>query len=76
MPQLRAYDFQCEDGHVTEHFVTDYSAPVRCGCGKEARRIISPVAFKLPPNSGFPGKDMRWIAEHEKAGGQIKAKYG
>lgn len=62
-------DYRCPKGHITEHFV-EPDAKVRCNCGLQAHRIISPVKCQLDPTSGdFPGATMKWIKEHERLGG-------
>lgn len=65
---LKVFDFKCTAGHVFEVFTTDPHEARLCDCGQSATKIISPTAFVLPANSGFPGKDDRWIREHERAG--------
>ena len=68
----RIYDFRCENRHITEAYVEVSTTTVRCDCGKDSTRIISPVPCIL--DSSFPGKAIKWEKEHEKAGGQIDAK--
>jgi putative FmdB family regulatory protein len=43
------YEYRCEDGHLTEEFrrVDDRDMPVKCGCGRDASRIISSTSFSL-----------------------------
>lgn len=70
----RLYDFRCPNGHVTEHFVDAESKHVRCNCGEEANRIISPINFALNgADSGWPTAHDRWVREHERAGKINKA---
>lgn len=66
---LRRFDFQCENGHVTEHFVKNTIRETECPeCGQPSRRLISPVASKLDGTSGdFPGEALKWAKRHEKA---------
>ena len=64
------FDYRCENGHIEEQFV-ERGTVCRCKCGAESHRIISPVRCQLDPTSGdFPGATMKWIKEHERAGGQ------
>jgi hypothetical protein len=66
----KIFDFRCPDGHTTEHFVSDDVRQVRCNCGAESERIISPIRFHLEGASGhFPTATDKWIREHEKYGG-------
>lgn len=65
---LRVHDYQCSCGLVTEHLVKAGTDTVRCKCGAEAKRIISPVRCSLDPTAGFPGAADKWIRHHEKAG--------
>ena len=65
---LKVFDYQCSDGHVFEVFTADSQHTAFCRCGQPAKRIVSAPAFILPANAGFPGKDDRWIREHERAG--------
>ena len=65
---LRRYDFQCEHGHVTEHFVESDQRTIPCPeCGLEAKRLISPVPCKLSGKGDFPGEAIKWAERHEKA---------
>lgn len=67
---IRVYDFVCEDGHRTEHFIRqDNTDAVPCHCGKPSHRAPSAPPCILDGASGhFPGRAMRWEREHEKAG--------
>lgn len=62
-------DYRClRTGEVFERFV-EIVPTVRCKCGSEAKRLISPVKCKLEGHSGdFPGAHMKWVREHERAG--------
>jgi hypothetical protein len=65
----KIYDFRCNKGHVFEKFVTQGVTTSRCGCGELATKTVSAPAFILDGSSGdFPGRHMKWIKEHEKAG--------
>jgi putative FmdB family regulatory protein len=42
------YEFQCSQGAVTERLVPVDTKTITCPhCGKRAKKIISPCAFKL-----------------------------
>lgn len=65
---IRVYDFRCTNGHLFEAFVDDKSTVSRCGCGADAKRIISPVTSLLDGSDpGFPGAAMKWEREHERS---------
>lgn len=69
----RFYDFKCNSGHVTEAYVDPEIRSIKCSeCGEDAKRIISAIRCHLPPNAGFPGRDMRWVKDHETHGGKRK----
>lgn len=65
----KIFDYRCPCGKVFEKLVSDPEATVWCSCGKEATRQLSAPAFHLEGASGdFPGRHMKWVKEHEKAG--------
>ena len=65
----KIYDFKCPNGHVVEKLVPNGTRISRCDCGAEGTRMVSAPAFILDGSSGdFPGRHMRWVKEHEKAG--------
>jgi hypothetical protein len=65
----KIFDFRCPDGHLFEKMVEGQVTTCRCSCGKEATRQLSAPAFHLEGHSGdFPGRHMKWVKEHEKAG--------
>lgn len=65
----RLYDFRCPEGHVAEAFVSAEIKHIRCICGQEATRIISPINFQLNgADSGWPTAHDKWVREHERAG--------
>lgn len=67
----KIYDFRCENQHITEHLVETSETSRRCACGASSTRIISPVRCRLDgSDDGFPGAHMKWVREHEKAGGK------
>jgi predicted nucleic acid-binding Zn ribbon protein len=66
---FKVYDFRCTNGHVFEEFVQPDVTTSRCGCGANAKRLVSAPSFHLDGASGdFPGQHMKWVREHEKAG--------
>jgi predicted nucleic acid-binding Zn ribbon protein len=66
---LKVYDFRCDQGHIFENFVEAGVTTSRCGCGANAKRILSATSTILDGSSGdFPGAHMKWVKEHEKAG--------
>lgn len=63
------YDFRCSDGHVTEAFVKTEVRTIRCECGLEASRIISPANFLLDGSDrAYPTAHDKWVREHERHG--------
>jgi hypothetical protein len=50
---LKIRDFQCPDGHTQEYFVSDDVVLTRCECGKDAKRVISPIRSVLEPQSSL-----------------------
>ena len=66
---FKVYDFRCTNGHVFEDFVTSGTTTSRCGCGANATKMVSAPSFHLDGSTGdFPGRHMKWVREHEKAG--------
>jgi hypothetical protein len=64
---LKIRDFQCPDGHTKEYFVSDDVVLTRCECGKDAKRVISPIRSVLEPHSGdFAGATMKWARDRER----------
>lgn len=57
------FDFQCEDGHLNEHFVDMNVRNINCKeCGKDSVRIISSPQIKLEGITGsFPGAADKWV---------------
>ena len=62
------YDFQCPDGHITESLVNRGDPSAQCKeCGKQAKRIISPIRTYLDPVSGdFPGATAKWERQRKQ----------
>jgi len=66
---FKVFDFKCSNGHIFEDFVDGNVTTSRCGCGANAKKIISATQCILDGASGdFPGQHMKWVREHEKAG--------
>jgi len=66
---IKVYDFKCTNGHLFEEFVEAGTTTSRCGCGANATKMVSAPSFHLEGASGdFPGRHMKWVREHEKAG--------
>ena len=66
---IKVYDFRCNNGHHFEQFVEQDISTSRCGCGADAKRIVSATKCYLDgSDQSFPGAAMRWEREHEKAG--------
>jgi hypothetical protein len=62
-------DFQCEDGHLSEHFVDHSVEYVQCPhCDKLAYRQLASPRSKLEGITGaFPTAYSRWATVHEQA---------
>ena len=66
---IKVYDFKCDQNHYFEEFVEGDVTTSRCGCGANATKIVSATQHILDGASGdFPGRHMKWVREHEKAG--------
>lgn len=65
-------DFRCGNSNeVFERLEDSSTRTVRCACGGEAKRIITPIRCSLDGASGdFPGAHYRWIREHEQKKGK------
>ena len=65
-------DFRCENTkEVYEKLVDSKIRTIRCACGGEAKRLISPVKCQLDGTSdGFPGAHYKWTREHEAKRGK------
>ena len=65
----KIYDFRCKCGHVFEKMVEGGVTTSRCGCGETATKMLSAPKCVLDGHSGdFPGRHMKWVREHERAG--------
>jgi hypothetical protein len=65
----KVFDFRCKNGHIFEEFVEGRTTTSRCKCGSDATKIVSASNFVLDGSTGdFPGRHMKWVREHEKAG--------
>jgi len=70
---IKVYDYRCSNQHVFEVFTDNSEKVFKCGCGADARRILSPVRSQLEGFSGdFPGAAMRWEREHERGGKETR----
>jgi hypothetical protein len=58
----RIFEFVCEDGHISEHYIDAETRTTNCKkCDKLASRIISKPSVKLEGITGaFPGAYMQW----------------
>lgn len=74
---IRAFDFQCSEGHTQEYFVHSDSKTVECKvCGERAYRVVSMPNFKLDGITGdFPTAYDKWARVHEQAAVVANAKY-
>lgn len=64
---LKVFDFVCSNGHYFEEFVSGDVTMSRCGCGADAKRVLSATPFYLDGSSGhFPGAASKWEREHER----------
>jgi len=67
----KIFDFACPEGHVFERMVRKGVTVSRCDCGLDATKRPSAPKCVLEGHSGdFPGRHMKWVREHEKAGGK------
>jgi len=70
----RMYDFKCSQEHITEGFVDYETTTILCGCGEEAKRIISPVRISLDGTDPiYVSAHDKWARKHEQAA-KIEAK--
>jgi hypothetical protein len=64
---LKIRDFKCPNGHIKEYFVSDDIELIRCECGEDAKKVISPIRSVLDPISGdFAGATMKWARDRER----------
>lgn len=56
------FDFRCEDGHITERFVSYEVTESECEtCGKAAKKQLSAPTIYLEPYSGLhPSASSKW----------------
>lgn len=56
------FDFRCEDGHITERFISYEVTECECGtCSKPALKQLSTPTIYLEPFSGLhPSASDRW----------------
>ncbi len=63
---MRLFDFRCPCGHLFEDLVKSDVTTSRCGCGLDAKRVISPVRSNLEGISGdFPDAHAKWARKRE-----------
>jgi len=63
----KIFDARCSSCDTIFETYDYLDAAVRCDCGGEAKRIISPVRCSLEGHSGdFPGAAMKWERDHVK----------
>jgi len=64
---IRAFDFRCVAGHVSEHFVEAETRAVQCpDCDQLALRLISAPRAKLEGITGaFPSAAGKWAQNRE-----------
>lgn len=74
---IRAFDFQCSEGHQQEYFVHSGVEHVECKvCGERAYRLISTPNIKLDGITGaFPTAMDKWARNHKQAAAVANAKY-
>ena len=56
------FDFRCEDGHITEKFISYEIKDILCDtCGKKALKQLSATQIYLEPFSGLhPSATSKW----------------
>ena len=64
---IRVWDFRCNAGHVSEHFVDDDCKIVTCKtCNEYAYRQLAAPRAHLDGISGhFPGAADKWVRNRE-----------
>lgn len=63
----KIFDARCESCSTVFEAFDELTAVVRCDCGGDAKRIISPVRTHLDGASGdFPGAAIKWARDHER----------
>lgn len=66
--EMRVYDYKCDSGHVSEHFVkNDQVVCVSCPtCGANAaRQIPAPLSNLEGITGAFPGAALKWESKRE-----------
>jgi hypothetical protein len=66
---VRAFDYACPKGHITEHFTSSMEEEITCPeCGLLSSRQISTPFVKLEGCTGdFPGAHRKWeLVRREK----------
>lgn len=63
----KIFDARCETCETVFETFDYLEAAVRCSCGGDAKRIISPVRTHLEGVSGdFPGAAIKWERDHAR----------
>lgn len=63
----KIHDRRCNACNTVFEAYDELDAAVRCSCGGETVRLISPVRSVLNGASGdFPGAAMKWERDHAK----------
>lgn len=61
-------DYRCSECKEEFEAYAKLTEEVRCKCGGQSKRLISPVKCSLEGTSGdFPGAAYKWKREHERA---------
>lgn len=61
------FDFKCSNGHTTESLVSSDTTAIRCSCGEEATKVISPVRSAIDPIRGDSWKaTKKWATAREQ----------
>lgn len=65
---VRAFDYACPTGHITEHFTSSMEEEITCPeCGLLSSRQISTPQVKLEGLTGdFPGAYRKWEAVRQE----------
>lgn len=61
-------DFECPEGHITEHFVDSEVTAVRCDCGLEApKKLKAPMFKEKTTGKNVSGKALvRWGKKRDR----------
>lgn len=69
-------DFECDNGHVSEHITDRYQLSVQCPhCDLSAKRRLAAPRSKLEGITGaFPSAYDKWAKVHEQAAKAAQSK--